>query len=204
MLYELATLTIRLGRAAKGGGGIDTNVKAPEAKGNLLGCWATEIGDVNQLIVLRGFADASELEAERWRTLSTSNRFNCGEVITRLSLDSYTPFPFLPPLTAGKFGSVCEIPTYGLKLGGVPPTIATWQAAIPERTKISPLIIAMYALAVHPYLAVHKPRCPRPRRSRRQRGLVTKGRSRVAHRGDALDDRAPSRNLAADVMPTFH
>jgi hypothetical protein len=130
MLYELATPTIHLGMAAKGVGGIDTYVKAPEAKGNLLGCWATEIGDLNQLIVLRGFADASELGAERWRTLSTTNPFNCGEVITRLSLVSYAPFPFLPPVTPGKFGSVYEIRTYALKLGGVPLTIAAWQAAL--------------------------------------------------------------------------
>jgi NIPSNAP len=146
MLYELATLTIRLGTAAKAIGGVDAYVKAPEAKGNLLGCWSTEIGDLNQIIVLRSFADASELGIERWRTLATTNPFNCGEVITSLSLDSYAPFPFLPPVTPGNFGSVYEIRTYALKLGGVPPTIAAWQAAIPERTKISPLIIAMYAL----------------------------------------------------------
>jgi hypothetical protein len=146
MLYELATLTVRLGSAAKAVAAIDAYMKDGKGEGALLGCWSTEIGALNQLIVLRSFSDLAELAAERWRTLATTNPFNCGEALTRLSCESYAPFPFLPPVKTGKFGSVYEIRTYALKLGGVPPTIAAWEAAIPERTKISPLVIAMYAL----------------------------------------------------------
>jgi len=46
----------------------------------------------------------------------------------------------------GKYGAVYEIRTYKLKHGGVPNTIAAWEAAVPERIKLSPLVIAMYAL----------------------------------------------------------
>lgn len=146
MLYELATLSIRLGTAAKVVAGIDSYVGEPDAKGRLLGCWATEIGPLNRFIVLRGFADADELAAERKRTLNTTNPFHCGEALNGLTLESYAPFPFLPPVETGKFGGVYEIRTYALKLGGVGPTIAAWEAAMPERQKISPLSIAMYAL----------------------------------------------------------
>ncbi|WP_204265024.1 NIPSNAP family protein, partial [Klebsiella aerogenes] len=76
MLYELATLAIRLGTAAKAVAGIDSYVKDPVARGRLLGCWASEIGELNRLIVLRGFADAAELAAERTRTLGTTNPFH--------------------------------------------------------------------------------------------------------------------------------
>lgn len=146
MLYEIATLTVKLGTAAKAVTGIGEYVGAAEAKGALLGCWASEIGDLNQLLVLRSFADDKEWRAERERALRTTNPFNAGEAITQMSFDTYAPFPFLPPVGPGKYGSVYEIRTYRLKHGGVPHTIAAWEAAMPERGKLSSLSIAMYAL----------------------------------------------------------
>jgi len=146
MLYEIATLTIKLGTAAKVMEGIRTFVGAPDARGTLLGCWSTEISELNQVLVLRGFADMAELLAERERTLATTEPFGAGEAIANLAFDTYRPFPFLPPVAPGKYGSVYEIRTYKLKHGGLPHTIAAWEAAIPERTKLSPLSIAMYAV----------------------------------------------------------
>ena len=146
MRYELATLTIKLGTAAQAIAGIDSYVKAPEAKGALLGCWTSEIGQLNQLYVLRGFADDAELQAERTRAFGTTNPFGCGEALVTMDLDAYAPFPFLPPVAPGKFGKVYEIRSYRLKHGGIPATIAAWRAAVPERIKLSPLLVAMYAL----------------------------------------------------------
>jgi NIPSNAP len=146
MRYEIATLTIKIGTAAQAIAGIDGYVKAAGAKGTLLGCWASEIGQLNQLYVLRGFVDDAELQAERTRTFGTGNPFGCGEAIVTMGFDSYVPFPFLPPVAAGKFGKVYEIRTYRLKPGGIPATIAAWQAAVPERVKLSPLVVAMVAL----------------------------------------------------------
>jgi NIPSNAP len=146
MLYEIATLSLRLGTAPKVVAGIDSYVREDGAKGRLLGCWLSEIGTLNQMIVLRGFDDAEELAAERRRARTSGNPFHCGEMLTDLRLDGYAPFPFLPPVTPGTFGKVYEIRTYALKDGGVEPTVAAWQAAIPERVKLSPLTIAMVAL----------------------------------------------------------
>ncbi len=146
MRYEIATLTIKLGTAAQAIAGIDGYVKAAGAKGTLLGCWASEIGQLNQFYVLRGFADDAELQAERTRAFGTGNPFGCGEAIVTMGFDSYVPFPFLPPVATGKFGKVYEIRTYRLKPGGIPATIAAWQAAVPERVKLSPLVVAMVAL----------------------------------------------------------
>jgi NIPSNAP len=146
MRYEIATLTIKLGTAAQAIAGIDLYVKAADAKGTLRGCWASEIGQLNQLYVLRSFADDAELQAERTRSFGTTDPFGCGEAIVTMELDSYAPFPFLPPVTPAKLGKVYEIRTYKLKAGGIPATIAAWEAAVPERVKLSPLVIAMYAL----------------------------------------------------------
>ncbi|WFU43332.1 NIPSNAP family protein [Bradyrhizobium sp. CB82] len=146
MLYEIATLTVKLGTAAKVVAGIGDYVRAPEANGTLLGCWTSEIGALNQLLVLRSFGDDAAWRDERERALRTADPFNAGEAITEMSFDTYAPFPFLPQVAPGKYGSVYEIRTYRLKHGGVPPTIAAWEAAMPERGKLSPLSIAMYAL----------------------------------------------------------
>ena len=92
MRYEIATLTIKLGTAAQAIAGIDGYVKADGAKGTLLGCWASEIGQLNQLYVLRGFADDAELQAERKRTFDTTNPFGCGEAIVSMELDAMRRF----------------------------------------------------------------------------------------------------------------
>lgn len=146
MRYEIATLTVKLGKAASVVAGIDAYVKAPEARGTLLGCWTSEIGALNEIFVLRGFSDDIELQAERRRALDTTNPFGAGDDIARLQFDSYAPFPFLPPVKPAKLGKVYEIRTYKLKHGGVPATITAWEAAVPERVKLSPLVIAMHAL----------------------------------------------------------
>ena len=52
----------------------------------------------------------------------------------------------MPPVVPGAYGSVYEIRTYRLKHGGVLATSAAWEAAMPARSAISPLIIAMAAL----------------------------------------------------------
>jgi hypothetical protein len=95
--------------------------------------------------VLRGFDDHAQLLGERERILRTTDPFGAGDTIASLNFDSYAPFPFLPPVKPGKYGAVYEIRTYKLKHGGVPHTIAAWEAAVPARCELSPLSIAMYA-----------------------------------------------------------
>ena len=55
MLYELATLSCPLLAVGRASEGVYDWVKGAEAKGELFGCWRTEIGSLGRLIVLRGF-----------------------------------------------------------------------------------------------------------------------------------------------------
>lgn len=146
MLYEIATIRFGLGQAAAVTAGIDATAAGAGAKGRLLGSWTSEIGQLNEAYVLRGYGDASELREEQDRRRGDTNPFGCGDAIVGLTFDSYAPFPFLPPVEPGRYGSVYEIRTYRLKHGGVEPTVAAWKSAIPERVKLSPLVVAMYAL----------------------------------------------------------
>jgi hypothetical protein len=144
--YELTTLTIKIGSVQAVTAGIDAFTKEPAAKGRLLGCWMSDIGDLNKVFVLRAFDDANALATERARVMNTANPFNCGDAITALEVDAYAPFPWLPPVATGNLGPVYEIRSYKLKHGGLPATMAMWEQALPARSKLSNVLIAMYTL----------------------------------------------------------
>ncbi|GAA2437254.1 NIPSNAP family protein [Actinomadura vinacea] len=147
MLYELATLSLRLRAVPKALPGIEAYTGESGTAGRLLGCWETEIGEiVTRLLVLRGFDSAAELAGERRRVLFGSDPFGIGEYLTGMKLETYEPFPFLSDVTPGEYGGVYEFRTYELAIGGLAPTMAGWEQAVPERTSMYPLTVAMYGL----------------------------------------------------------
>jgi hypothetical protein len=150
MYYELATMTLPFGTAAQAARNVQAFASAPEAQGELLGCWFTDIGVLNQMIVLRGFATLDTLQAERDRTHQSTSPFGCGEIYQTLEQHSYKGFPWMKPVRpsaeSGISGPVYEIRTYGIKTGGVQPTIDLWEQYVPARDKLSPCVVAMVAL----------------------------------------------------------
>lgn len=146
MIYEIATLRLALGAMPAVLAGIEAHSASARNGGTLLGCWTSEIGPLNEVYVLASFADAAALDAERRQLRDDAAPFGCADGIVELAFDSYALFPFLPPITPGAHGSVYEIRTYRLKQGGVAPTIAAWEAAVPGRIAHSPLLAAMVAL----------------------------------------------------------
>ena len=144
--YELAVLAFRPLDAKKAAAGILPWVTSPDAHGQLLGCWETENGPLGRLLVLRGFSDDRQLALERMRARTSTSPFGAGEHLTDLSMQSFAPFPFLPPVCTGRFGPVYEFRDYHLRPGGLPPTIAGWRQALPARHRIDPITVVMYAL----------------------------------------------------------
>ena len=144
--YELAILQTSISVAAKAAPGVEAFCRAPEAGGRLLGLWATEIGALNQLYVLRGFRDDAELSAERQRTLHAANPFGASEFLQDLSLETHAPFPDLPPVETGAFGPFYEVRTYRLLPGALPRLLDNWRPMLPARREMSRLVTAMYAL----------------------------------------------------------
>jgi succinate dehydrogenase/fumarate reductase flavoprotein subunit len=150
MYYEIATLTLSFGTAGKAAPAVAAFASEPAAKGELLGCWFSDIGVLNQMIVLRGFQSLDDLNAERQRTQHSANPLGCAEFAQAIEYTSYQGFPWMKPIRpsveSGIHGPVYEIRTYGIKTGGVQPTIDLWEQAVPERDKISPCVGAMVAL----------------------------------------------------------
>lgn len=145
-LYEFTTLRTVIGGAARAAPGIEAYVSAADAKGELLGAWASDIGRLNEVYVLRGFDDHAELDAERERARRSADPFGCGEFITGLDMETYAPLNFLPPVQTGTFGPIYEIRTYRMKPNGLKPTEDKWRAAMPLRATYSPLTVAMYSI----------------------------------------------------------
>lgn len=145
MRYELLSLTIRFGAIPAVVAGIEAHLKTPGA-GTLLGCFVSEIGDLNRLIVFRSFADDAGMQADRARIHASTDPFGAGEAIAEMEFTGYAPYPFSPEVVPGKYGPVYEIRTYRVKHGCLPAVDRVWSPAIPGRAALSPLTVAMYAL----------------------------------------------------------
>ncbi len=150
MYYELATMTLPFGTAGQAANKVKAFCEEASAHGELLACWFTDIGVLNQMIVLRGFKTLDALRLERERTQQSVSPFGCGDLFQSLEQHSYQGFPWMKPVRpsseSGISGPVYEIRSYGIKPGGVQGTVELWQQYVPLRDKLSPCLVAMVAL----------------------------------------------------------
>lgn len=145
-LYDLAILTVEIGSVPTAVEAISAWTGHASARGRLLGCWTSELGALNRIAVLRGYATEPDQEAEQFRLLHSASPFGCAGVLTALSVDRYRPFPDLPPIETGAFGPVYEVRTYTLKAGGLAPLMAAWSPMLPARMAASKLVTVMHTL----------------------------------------------------------
>lgn len=145
MLYELTTISCPpLEQNAVSGA---ARAWVADGTGILLGAWRSEIGELFQIRLLRGFASHDLLEQERERALMHRQPFGIANAAAVLCMERYAPFSFLPEVAPAAFGKVYEFRTYHLKPGGLAPTLDAWRAAVdPARDYTRHLVINMYAL----------------------------------------------------------
>lgn len=146
MIYELATLSTAIGGAGAAAQAIPAWCGDAAAKGRLLGMWNTDIGALNTVLVLRGFASAEELQAERRRTQMSAGPFNGGGWLTAMSLDSYAALDLVPPVQPGSHGPVYEVRSYAVRPHGLPPLIEAWRNQLPGRLALSKPLVVMYTV----------------------------------------------------------
>ena len=118
----------------------------PSAGGEVLACWYSDIGSLNQILLIRAAPDTMRIHADRERILRSENPFSIGEYIVGMSVDTYVSFPFMQPMKAGQYGPVFEVRTYVLKPDGLPATIELWRKSVPGRASLSPLLAAMHSI----------------------------------------------------------
>ncbi len=113
----------------------------------LLGCWFSDIGNVNQILIIRNATEAAAALDNRFAAQNNANPLGIGEYIATMTMDTYLSFDFIPPMQAGQFGPCYEVRNYVLKPGGLPPTVEAWRKSVPGRVKISPLLAVMTSVS---------------------------------------------------------
>ncbi len=146
-LFELLTFTVRVRTVATAMACLEQRLPESLSGVVLMGCWASEIGPLNQIAVLRGFADEATRQAERERYLLSADAFGIETYLTDMRAENYTLFPFLEPLAAGAHGPFYELRVYDLVPSGLAPTLKGWEKAVGPRTAadFSPVYAAFYA-----------------------------------------------------------
>jgi NIPSNAP len=142
--YDVAIITVRPNTFPKIVGQVDPWLHATPRKGEFLACLFSDIGALNQIMLIHQYAAEADLAEDREAVLRSANPFGIAEAITGIAMESYTPFPFLAPLRPGQYGPIFEVRSYVLRPGGLTPTIEAWAKAAPGRQKLSPILAAMY------------------------------------------------------------
>jgi hypothetical protein len=109
----------------------------------LLACWYSDIGAVNQILLIRQAGDIGPALDARLALLQSRNPLGIGEFITAAAMDIFVAFDFISPLRAGVFGPCYEVRTYLLRPDGLAPTVELWRKAVPGRSTVSPVLAAM-------------------------------------------------------------
>lgn len=144
--YDVTTITVRPGTHPKALARLKDTLAPAFAGGELLACWYSEIGALNQILLIRACADGVRLNADREAIVTSANPLGIGEFIAGMTMDTYVPFPFMQPIKAGRHGPIYEVRTYILKPDGLAPTIELWRKWVPGRANVSPLLAALYCV----------------------------------------------------------
>jgi NIPSNAP len=144
VVHELTTLEIKVFSNANVYAALEKSL--PAAGGKLLGAFASDIGELSRVLVLREFASADALADARLALLMADNPLGVGEWLVKLQSESFALFPFLPPVQTGAVGKWYEFRTYSIRQGALAQTIDAWRDAVPLRTGLSPMIGAFTAL----------------------------------------------------------
>jgi len=145
--FELITFTVRVATHGKAMERIQHALDADGVRGQLFGCWYSELGPLNQVAVLRGFDSLESRQSERERLLLAGDPLGVEEFMTDMRIEDYSLFPFLDDITPGDFGPFYELRVYDIRPSGLQATLDGWKDAVPPRTtgSYSPLSAAFYA-----------------------------------------------------------
>jgi len=147
MPYDVTVITVKPNTHLKALPGVEQWLKANPRKGEFIGCLASEIGDLNKIMLLHHYESDADLAADRDGVARDANPFGCLDLMTGRSTDTFVQFPFLPRIRPGQHGPIFEVRSYLLKPNGLGPTIAAWDKQAPARQKLSSILAAMYSVS---------------------------------------------------------
>jgi NIPSNAP len=147
LTYDVARITVLPGRHPDALRQVERRLSAGIYPGQLLGCWYSDIGVVNQILLIHAGVDEPARTDARAKILESSDPFGLLELLVGMTMDTYVAFPFLPPMKAGQYGPIYEVRSYVVRPNGLAPTIELWRKTLPARMTLSPVLAAMYSVS---------------------------------------------------------
>ena len=145
LTYDVTMITVRPGTHPAALKRLQSSISA--LGGELVGCWYSELGAINQVLLITAQPDVPRAVAHRAAIVESRNPLGIGDLIVGMTMDIYLSFPFLSPMTPGRHGPFYEVRTYVAKPDGLAATIELWRKALPGRAAMSPLLAAMYSVS---------------------------------------------------------
>ncbi|HZP39191.1 MAG TPA: NIPSNAP family protein [Methylomirabilota bacterium] len=143
MIYEFRTYTLKPRSLAEVEKRYGEAYEYRKKYSPLAAFWHTEIGPLNEIIHVWGYKDLAERARVRAEAAKDANwPPKIREFIVDQSVEVLNPFPFVPDITPGTIGPIFEIRRYSLAAGSLPGVMKRWEAALPARTRLSPLVTA--------------------------------------------------------------
>jgi NIPSNAP protein len=143
VIYEIRTYEIGPGNLAEVEKRFGDAYEYRKKYSPLTAFWHTEIGPLNEIIHVWGYKDLAERARIRGEAAKDANwPPKTSEFIKAMRVEIINPFGFVPEPQPGKMGPIFEMRYYTLKGGTLPDTAKRWEAAIPERIKLSPVVFA--------------------------------------------------------------
>jgi hypothetical protein len=143
MIYEFRTYTLKPRSLAEVEKRYAEAYEHRKKYSPLAAFWHTEIGPLNEIIHVWGYRDLAERARIRAEAAKDANwPPKIREFVVDQDVEVLTPFPFLPDVKPGALGPIFEIRRYSLTPGSLPSVMKRWEGALPERIKLSPLVLA--------------------------------------------------------------
>jgi hypothetical protein len=143
MLYEIRTYQIAPGSLSEVEKRFGEAYEYRKKYSELTAFLHTEIGPLNEIVHIWGYRDLAERARIRGEAAKDPNwPPKLGEFIRAAKSEIVIPFSFVPDVIPGRVGPVFELRYYTLKQGMLPELRKAWEGALPERLKMSPLVLA--------------------------------------------------------------
>ena len=143
MIYEIRTYQIAPGSLAEVEKRFGEAYQSRKKYSELTAFLHTEVGPLNEIVHIWGYKDLAERAKVRAEAAKDANwPPKIQEFIQKMQSEIIAPFSFLPDVRPGKLGPVYELRYYTLKPGKLPDVAKGWEEKIPDRVKLSPLVLA--------------------------------------------------------------
>ena len=143
MIYEIRTYGIVAGSLAEVEKRYGEAYEHRKKYSELTAFLHTEIGPLNEIVHVWGYRDLAERARIRGEAAKDPNwPPKIREFVREMRSEIVVPFSFVPEIRGGKVGPIFELRYYTLKPGTLPELAKGWEAKLPERMKLSPVVLA--------------------------------------------------------------